>query len=694
MQGLINTFLRNRLRWGNLFLLLMTPLLSLLALDTFNDGNFHSVYLWIKQYPSLFFLSYILVFGFVNVFYILPRKFYLVTSSLFLAIFSIIGLISREKFIIKGSPLLPSDFFLIKEAIEISGRFKSVYLFMGIILCLIFALIALLVKFIPKEQYKLPPKLSVFLVSGALLFIFYSDFDHIQQRFSLQMISWSQKTSYEENGMLLGFFLDAQYLKVAKPPDYQEDTVEQIVKKSSASYPVDANFNPNIIFVMSEALWDPTLMKNVTFSQDPIPFFHSLQENQTSGIMLSSVYGGGTANTEMEALTGFSTQFLPSGVIPYAQYINRPLEALPTILQRQGYATSAIHTYDNWFYNRNSVYKNFGFDKFISKEFLNDPEYKGEYIRDTELTKKILEELQETAKPDFIYAISMQDHGPYSTARNLQNTIKIRDNKLSMASQAILENYTNTISDVDQSLEQLIKGLEKIQEPTLVIFYGDHLPLLGDNYSVYKEAGFLKGDSTYQDYLKTYSVPFVTWNNFAAPKQNLRLSSNFMGTLALEMAQKTGSPMTDFLSGLMKNNAAVIVNPDWINQEKITSTEINQYKLLQYDLLFGKEYTYQLEPGHTPPQNNGYIQGDGPVQITNISLAGNAIEIEGENFVKNDLVYINGKQTASTYNNAQSLSVTLPADLSNTKGSLKVQVKLTDSQKKVISQSNLYLMEK
>lgn len=226
---------------------------------------------------------------------------------------------------------------------------------------------------------------------------------------------------------------------------------------------------------------------------------------------------------------------MPAGTIAYSQYINRSVEALPTILKGQGYAASAIHTYDNWFYNRNTVYKDFGFDKFITKEFLDNPEYHGTYISDNELTDQILKEVNETSKPDFIYSVSMEDHGPYSTKENTSNTIKASGANLTSESQALLDNYANTIHNVDKSLQQLIEGLQKTKQPTLVVFYGDHLPLLGGNYSVYKDAGFIKDGNSYEDYLSLHSVPFVTWNNFGATvNQNLRLSANYMGTLALK----------------------------------------------------------------------------------------------------------------------------------------------------------------
>lgn len=683
-------FSKYRLKATNSLCLLSIPLVSLLAMEVFSTGNLYSVYSWILQYPKVFILSYVLMFGIVNIFYGLPRKVYLAIASIQLGLLSILGFISRQKLMIKGSPLMPSDFSLAKEAIEISGSFIGICIWMVLIAIGTFVLIFLILKFTPQEKYKWPKKAAVFLVSATLLIIFYSDFGPIQKAFSFQLISYSQTMNYDENGMMLGFILNEEYSKVPVPPKYQEGAINQIIEATKATYSTDPSFKPNIIFVMSEAFWDPTLMKNVSFNQDPIPFFHSLQKSQTSGVMLSPVYGGGTANTEFEALTGFSTQFLPSGSIPYSQYINRPIEALPTILQRQGYATSAIHTYDNWFYSRSSVYKELGFDKFISKEFFNSPEYKGQYISDTELTKKILEEVKETSKPDFIYAVSMENHGPYSTTENPQNTIKVSDSNLSPASQAMLDNYSNSISNVDQALKQLIDGLKQIKQPTEVIFYGDHLPMLGDNYSVYKEAGFIQGDNSSQDNLNLHSVPFVTWNNFSTTTQSLRLSANFMGTFALQLAKKSGSPMTDFLSNLMQHGSDVVINQEYLSQEKITPTEVNQYKQLQYDMLFGNEYTYQLEPSHKPPVNNEYILGDGLAKISNVVVSHGSLTIQGENFVQNDKVYIDGKLMNSTFASSNGLSATLPADFNGKSRAAKIQIKLFDSMGKVISQSNLY----
>ena len=665
----------------------------LLALETIYRGNSTSALYWFIDYPKQFLLSYVLMFGLINLFYILQRRFYIAIGVLFLFFFSVIGLISRQKLVLRGEPLLPWDLILGKEALnifkEFSGTIQAIPL-----LCLSAITIVLLisVKFIPKGNFQWPKKLAISMLSVAVLLSFYTGAISLEKTFSLQLINWSQKMNYEENGLLLGFILNANYLSVDIPEEYEKEPVKQILNHTKTTYKVEPNFKPNIIFVMSEAFWDPTLLKELSFSEDPIPYFHFLQTEQTGGVMLSPVYGGGTANTEFEVLTGLSTQFLPRGVIPYVEYVRKPIEALATVLRKQGYETTAIHTYDNWFYGRNNVYKNLGFDKFISKEFFDQPEYNGTYIRDTVLSKRILLEMKKTDKPDFIYAVSMQAHGPYSEEGNPKNSIKVSGN-LSLESKAILENYTNIISDVDQSLKLLIEELKQSSEPSIVVFFGDHLPMLGTNFNVYKEANFFQDEINYQDYLNMHTVPFVIWDNFSNDKKKLRLSSNFLGTYILEYTKKSGSLTTDFLRTLAQKGSSVVLSEPHMQRETISQMEMNQYQLLQYDLLFGNEYAYLLKPDHKPQANSDYVLGDGRTLIVNATPPNTSvIQIQGENFVQDHKVYVNGQLVKTDYENPTNMTASLPKNL-NSKSGLDIQVKLMDSMGKVISESNTFKLE-
>src|SRR5690606_12319389 len=144
------------------------------------------------------------------------------------------------------------------------------------------------------------------------------------------------------------------------PDNYSPKTVNKIVEKSNEDKRldgVDDNFKPNVVVILAEALWDPLLLENVEFKEDPIPYIRSLKENYTSGTLLAHVYGGGTINTELEILTGLTTRFLPEGQGTYQHLITKPIDSLAYVFREQGYNASAVHTFTNWFYKRDEMYK-------------------------------------------------------------------------------------------------------------------------------------------------------------------------------------------------------------------------------------------------------------------------------------------------------------------------------------------------
>lgn len=675
----------------NIGLKTLLPLMVLLVFELIYRGSFGSTLNWIIDFPNQFFVSYAILFSIINIFYVLPRRLYIACGIIFISFFSLAGFISRQKLLLRGEPLLPWDFSLGKEALNITASFHSLvpYLVPIFIFFIMIGAVTFLLSFVPKEEYRPGTKI---LTAALSFFLFLSLVAYIplQQTFSFRLINWSQKMNYEENGMTLGFILNARNHSVNKPGGYEQTVVKEIIGQSNPSYPVDPDFKPNIILVMSEAFWDPTVLEGVSFSEDPIPFFRSLHQSYSGGTLLTPVYGGGTANTEFEVLTGLSTSFLPPGITPYVQYVHKPLEALPAIFKRQGYEATAIHTYHNWFYRRNIVYQDLGFDKFISQEFFINPEYNGAYIRDTELTKKILRVIEQSENPDFVFALSMQAHGPYSGEANPDNRIKVSGD-LRPETKAILENYTNIISDVDLSLKLLIEGLEQLGEPSAVVFFGDHLPMLGRDYDVYRETGFFLDESSYTDYLRKYTVPFVIWDNFSAQKENLRLSASFLGSHILKMSKKEGSPLTDFLNTLIENGTGMLPCPHYLQEENISQEEFSRYRLLQYDFLIGNEYAYLLKPLNKPAQNPFYLLGYNPATIENVFLPDSlTLEVQGKNFSPHHQIFVNDKPLSTTFTSENLLTGQLIESPIDRPEVMEVQVRMTDSMKNVISRSNIY----
>ena len=249
--------------------------------------------------------------------------------------------------------------------------------------------------------------------------------------------------------------------------------------------------------------------------------------------MLSPQFGGGTSNVEYEILSGHSMTLFPGGSSPYQQYVHKPLPSLASYFTGLGYHSMAIHSYEGWFWNRQSVYKNMGFHSFMSKQYFEKPEYKGHFISDAEVSRTIIDKIDTTDEPSFIYAVTMQNHGPYADMRYGENPIKVTGN-LNEGGTMIAETYTHGAYDADQSLQMLIDHYKDSDEPTIFIFYGDHMPMLGNDYDVYVQSGFVstgvKSDWTLEEHRKMHSIPYVIWANFELPQESRPIiSSSFLG---------------------------------------------------------------------------------------------------------------------------------------------------------------------
>jgi phosphoglycerol transferase MdoB-like AlkP superfamily enzyme len=432
---------------------------------------------------------------------------------------------------------------------------------------------------------------------------------NILAEFGIVNYNWNQGLNHKRNGFLVAFIGNTQGAIIRAPDGYAANefpnVLSDVLRPQAEIFEVRsgaATITPNVIVLMSEAFWDPTLLPNITYSEDPLRFFHSLHAKQRQNYQISPAFAGATANVEFEALTGFSNAFLPYGSIPYQQYISRPIPSLASLFSSKGYETTAIHTYHGWFWRRNRVYENFGFDKFLDiKEFANAPK-KGMYIADDALTDRIVTELAEAKKPKFIFAVSMQNHSPYAAGRYPDNTIKVTGPQLGPAQRDTLEVYAQGIKDADRAFETLVKAVEASGKPTLILFFGDHLPFLGADLDVYRRTGFFKpevGGIDTESSVKSRHNPFVLWSNFGAPTQVGTVSPAFFPafiTRALGIkhpfySDVLGSVMADWPVveiSLSHNNAGTVKS---ITEAK-KDPKLKSYQWIQHDIMFGEQYSY------------------------------------------------------------------------------------------------------
>lgn len=595
-----------------LTMLAIIPVLLVYGVELLQRGSFPETWAWMVQNDKLVLMNalinlFVLVFFYSLFGAMMPGV--TITSLLLF----IMALVTYFKTKLIGEPFFPWDIFLKKESMNIlplvtgPAAIKRLSLVGGIVILMI-----VLCFIWPRLKMRVTSRVVLGLLSLFALYSFGMRTHWAGQmldKAGVSEIVWNQQENYSNNGMALAFTMNVKNAIVPKPEGYGEPAMAALaqnlanqsqVKTASAKAKADP-FNgkqPNVIFIMNEAFWDPTLLPNVTYSEDPVPTIHKLQKESTSGYLLSPQFGGGTSNVEYEVLTGQSMSFLPDGSVPYQQYISKPVPSLASYFESNGYKSMGIHSYEGWFWNRENVYKQLGFESFMSKDQFQNPEYKGLFISDDEVSRNIIKQVDETEKPMFIYAVTMQNHGPYDDNRYGETAIKANGN-LTDSARSILETYTQGAHDADQSLQMLIDHFEKSDEPTVIVFYGDHLPMLGMDYDVYKQGGMVGSSSwSLEENKKMHSVPFVMWSNVDLPKEQVpTISDSFLGTYVLDklgMEKPATLAINETLlqqtPGLLRN--LVVDANGGLHQtvpEQAQAT-VNEYRDFQYDQLFGKQY--------------------------------------------------------------------------------------------------------
>jgi len=672
--------------------IILMSLFIVITSEWIHRGSFHPVYDWIFKNSSGFFLSYLLVFCLMTLLSVIFLRMRVV-SFLSLTLGFFISLVSSIKTDLRGEPLLPWDILLMSESLDIIYSFPGVMNLSTVVFvlsCLL--LIFFITACISKHAYQLKSgcftRGIIALCCFLLVFAVSSNkWPHVRNALGIEIISWDQKENYSTNGLLLSFFMNFQWIFIEQPSEYNKDKIEAVLKNIERKSACEDAINPNIIMVMSEAFWDPCVMDNISFSEDPIPFFRSLQKTHTSGWLQVPVFGGATVNTEFEVLTANSMHFLPKGSISYAQYVRGPMDSLASILARQGYRSTAIHSYHNWFYGRNEVYKNLGFNRFISGEFFGDAEYKGDYIADTEISRMIIEETQKSEEPDFIFAVTMQNHGPYFVN---DNNITV-DGTLSEEGKHMLESYATGLTGADNSLRMLVDYFKKSDEPAIIVFWGDHLPLLGENYQVYKEAGFINNLNTAREYKMMYSVPVLIWSNYLPKRDTIDFSSSYLGPYLLSITGKCDSEYMKYLYPLSESMPFIFeYETVWGENEYNKNEMLEAYRSLQYDIIFGKKYLYcGNEPQVTDPE---YFIGREQMNIDKIICSQEQeqelyLELLGSSLVPGSRIYINGELQPSEYIAENWLRVFLAEKNYDELDKLDIKISLLDSRNNVIAEA-------
>ncbi|MDR6882691.1 sulfatase-like hydrolase/transferase [Bacillus sp. 3255] len=612
----------------------------------------------------------------------------------------VLALISGIKLKILGVPLTPWDLVVAGEASDMVQYISNIFTFKVLFMIVLFLASSYFLLYrtpLFMKKVALKERAILALVSLAMIFAVYTDRPlPVQKWFGIQASVWNQVENTQTNGYALATFLNTKSMFSDKREGYDDKAVEAIVSQTPKPVKAgDPNVKPNVIVVLSEAFWDPTVIKGVKFSRDPIPFFHNLQQTGTSGSLLSPQYGGGTANVEFEVLTGNSMRFLPQGSIAYNQFISNEVDSLASIYARQGYTSTAISPFYNWYFNSNRVYKDFGFAKYIPIEYFK-PNYSGPYIADSEVTANIIHATELSDGPDFVFANTMENHFHFYPGKFPKNTIDVSGD-ISPSSQGMLETLAQGISAADNMLKDLVQYYQNKGEPTIIAFWGDHLPALGDDYATYIDTKYISGKDDPDFLKKMYSTPLVIWNNFDDRKDKLNISPSFLGPYLIELSKQQGSYYTDYLSQLAKK-IPIIPPKDYFESMNINELDLKDYETLQYDILFGDRHAYKDYA--SPIVNSKYMLGFGPILLDQVEADSKDISgrtsitltVKGSNLPPLGTVMLNGKAVPTTWQDEHTVMAKVEGNLLKA-GIWDIQVHVVDSKENVVGKSNTLPIE-
>ena len=617
-------------KWMNRFSLVLHYLLACVLnflIEVVSRHSFFEAWSYMTETPFVFLFNAFLIFATFMIVYLFRRR---VFVRILLSVFWLfLGTCNGYLLLKRVTPFNAQDLKVLSDALELTGNYFSG----GELVLLIIGIVAVVLWVISMwrrggqytgKMHRIIALIGVIASIGAYVGLT----DVAIDKRVISNYFGNIAFAYEDYGFPYCFAASLFNTGINQPSGYSEETMAEISNNgelTTSTTSLKSDEMPNIIFVQLESYFDPTEVEWLRFSEDPIPNLRELYKNYSSGYFKVPSVGAGTANTEFEVLTGMNMRFFGPGEYPYKTYVKtNVLESAATALTSLGYGAEALHNNGGNFYSRAKVYNDMGFDHYTSKEFMNilKTTPKG-WATDDILVPNIMESMDTTAGQDFVFTVSVQGHGDYPTEPTLENPeIKVTGVE-DEGKRNAWEYYVNEVHEMDKFVGELIEAVENRNEPSVVVFYGDHLPTLG------LEAKDLKGK-----YL--YNTNYVIWDNIGLQKKD--------GNIAAYQI------MADVFDRLGIHSGTIF---NYHQQRRQTKNYLSDLELLQYDIMYGKQYVY--EKNGAPITEGHMVMGVKDAEITGLvtQLNGN-YSVYGENFTKQSKVFINGeKQTTKFLNNTR-----------------------------------------
>ena len=534
---------------------------------------------------------------------------------------------------LRGEPFLPWDLAQVSEAAGVASA-AGIKIQTSMIVTVVVELALMASSFFlyrgRHKQRWLPRVAGSAATAAALCLLIFGVYlqPAVCQAIGIVPDAWMQDRYYRYYGVVTGFMTNLSNLEIDKPDGYSEETVDAILdnvdesQKFSTSplYPTsyaattakdEQVKKPTIIYVMNESYWDVSELEQygIKFDTDVSANLHALQQTSAYGRAYSPSFGGGTCDVEFEALTGYSASFLPSGSKPYQQHVTKPMFALPSYLKTQGYQTAAVHCFWAKYWSRDTAYPNLGLDDFISLEDMHGvTKVRKHYwtnglVTDDSMADQIIGQYEKmkasSDEPVFLHAVTMQNHTNYNKDNYPDDQrVKVLEHPAGMKASTVgaLEDFATGIRDADAMLGKLTAYFSQVDEPVILVFWGDHYNPIDSNYDVYTTTGYASDSSADP---RLHQTTLLLWSNYSDAQVDLGTIAAYDISPVMMNLYGLQQPLYfQFLNRQLRVASRACTRGVTMNLDGTTTLEPTEFQqrwtqehwMLQYDLMFGKGY--------------------------------------------------------------------------------------------------------
>ena len=534
---------------------------------------------------------------------------------------------------LRGEPFLPWDLAQVSEAAGVASA-AGIHIQTSMVVSIVIILLLLVASlFLYRGRKKLnwkPRVLGVAASAAAICGLLFGVFlqPTVTQAIGILPDAWMQDRYYRYYGVTTSFLTNLTNLEISKPDDYSEDAVNEILDDTAAAgnyqtaplYPAsygavtpagETEQSPTIIYVMDESYWDVSELEQYgfAFDTDVSANLHRLQETSASGRAYSPSFGGGTCDVEFEALTGYSVSYLPNGSKPYQQHVTRPMFSLPNYLKTQGYQTAAVHCFWAKYWSRDTAYPNLGLDTFLSLEKMTHVNkvrrhyWTSGLVTDDSMADQIIQQYESmkasSDAPVFLHAVTMQNHTNYNKDNYPDDQrVKVLNapSGISRSTLGALEDFATGIRDADAMLGRLTDYFSQVDEPVILVFWGDHYNPIDSNYDVFTKSGYASDSSADP---RLHQTTLLMWSNYSQQPVDLGtiaaydISPVMMNIYGLKQPLYFQYLNRQLQVAYRTNTRGTVMNRDGTTTQEPTALQQQwgaNHWLLQYDLMFGKGY--------------------------------------------------------------------------------------------------------